>query len=338
MTAARGSGAPRRPRSTTQLERRLVAAGVLELVDPVPGDRDHARARGAGRSRSPAARPAARGSARRSRRRSGSRRRRAPSSRGAASSSTATGSMLNSHGENTRTWPHSRMLAPTASPASNTSGSRPRVEQVGRGGQADRAGADHGDGQGFCMVHVTLLETASKNFDAMRDRSADSPRHQVFSICLSVMTAAPRRPVLRPARRRRPQRRRGRRARARLQGARRPPPREDPQPPARRRRRGGLRLRLRGPARPQAVHRQLPPQAAARRRHRRAREARLLRLLLASPTARSSGSVASSAQRRERTEARRRPPHRLGANGGRLELVRPGCGVKFGPLEPNKLL
>ncbi len=41
-------------------------------------------------------------------------------------------------------------------------------------------------------------------------------------------------------------------------------------------RRGGLRMRLRGDARPQAADRQLPPQAAARRRHRRAREARLL--------------------------------------------------------------
>src|SRR5215212_6855674 len=30
--------------------------------------------------------------------------------------------MLNSHGENTRTWPHSRMLAPTVEPLSNTSG------------------------------------------------------------------------------------------------------------------------------------------------------------------------------------------------------------------------
>src|SRR4051794_41630765 len=34
--------------------------------------------------------------------------------------------MLNSHGENTRTCPHSRMLEPTASPASNTTGSMPR--------------------------------------------------------------------------------------------------------------------------------------------------------------------------------------------------------------------
>src|SRR5829696_6566586 len=34
--------------------------------------------------------------------------------------------MLNSQGENTRTWPHSRMLAPTVAPASNTSGRMPR--------------------------------------------------------------------------------------------------------------------------------------------------------------------------------------------------------------------
>jgi ArsR family transcriptional regulator len=43
-----------------------------------------------------------------------------------ASRSAATGSTSNAHGEKTRTWPHSRMLAPTAAPRSKTIGCRPR--------------------------------------------------------------------------------------------------------------------------------------------------------------------------------------------------------------------
>ena len=190
--------------------------------------------------------------------------------------------MLNSHGENTRTWPHSRMLAPTASPASKTSGSRPRASSCAAAARPTGPAPITATGRGSCGSWQRSCR-ASKNFDALRDRS-ELPRRSSFFDMLLRMTSLPARPVLRPARRAAAlSEDEVARARARLQGAGRPPPRQDPQPPARRRRRSRLRVRLRGPARPQAVDRQLPPQAAARRRHRRAREARLVRLLQARP-------------------------------------------------------
>ena len=109
---------------------------------------------------------------------------RVPSSRGARAARPPTGSMLNSHGENTRTCPHSRTLAPTASPASKTSGSQAAGEQVRGGRQADRAGADHRDALGVRVGHISAPQTESRNFDALRRTVPQiSATDQVFSIC-----------------------------------------------------------------------------------------------------------------------------------------------------------
>ena len=78
-----------------------------------------------------------------------------------SSSRRAAGSMLYRHGENSRTCPHCRTAAPAVSPASRTSERQAALVQVRGGGQADRAGADHHDGQvvqGLLIGQLLCLE------------------------------------------------------------------------------------------------------------------------------------------------------------------------------------
>ena len=55
--------------------------------------------------------------------------------------------MLYRHGEKSRMWRHCSMAAPADVPGFEDQRFQAAFEQVGRGGQADRAGADHGDGK-----------------------------------------------------------------------------------------------------------------------------------------------------------------------------------------------
>src|SRR5215217_2801654 len=190
----------------------------------------------------------------------------------------ATGSTLYSHGENTRTCPHSRTLAPTCWPASKTSGSMPREARCAAAASPTGPAPITATMCGFSVMDGLLDKHRNLS---MPHRNSGSPSHQVSSICSGHAHAPPARLVLRPAGEPGAQRRGGSRARAGVQGPRRPPPREDAQPPTGEPRRGRLRLRLPGHARPQAVLGLLPPQAALGRRDRAAREARLLCVLLA---------------------------------------------------------
>ena len=123
---ARASSAARRRRASTTTERRVGAAGVLDLVDAgrvTPTTRARAQAPAI-----PGARPAARGSARRARRRSGGRRPAAPASpwpRGARRRRVG----VEPPGREQADVAPLADAAPTASPASRTSGSRPRASR-----------------------------------------------------------------------------------------------------------------------------------------------------------------------------------------------------------------
>ena len=80
------------------------------------------------------------------------------------SSSAATGSTLYSHGENTRTWPHSRMLAPTASPASNTSGSIPRDARWAAAASPTGPAPMTATTCGFSIMSESSRESRHRNF------------------------------------------------------------------------------------------------------------------------------------------------------------------------------
>src|ERR1700720_44555 len=106
------------------------------------------------------------------------------------------------------------------------------------------------------------------------------------------------------------------------EGARRPPPPEDRQPAAAGPGRGGLRLRGAAGPRPLPGHRQLPPQAAARRRRDRAHDKRDVQLLHAG--ARGTGLGARGVLLSKRPDlARRAAAEAIGA----FALVFAGCGA-----------
>ena len=103
-----------------------------------PGARSGSRRRAS----SPAPRRAARGTAPPTRDRWGTPRARGRSSRSRPAASRRPGRRARDHGENSRTWPHSRTAAPAESPRLQDQGAQPRGLGLGGGGEADGAGTD----------------------------------------------------------------------------------------------------------------------------------------------------------------------------------------------------
>ena len=148
-----------------QLERRLVAARVLELVDAVPGDRDDPGAEVQAPARSPAAPRAARGSARRSRRRSGRRPRPAQPSRPRRAARRDRVDVVLPRREHAHVPPLADARADLLAGLEHQRLDPARGEMRG-GGEPDGARADDGDDV-WTLGHGRLLVgRASKTFDA----------------------------------------------------------------------------------------------------------------------------------------------------------------------------
>src|SRR5688572_15448544 len=124
--------------------------------------------------------------------------------------------MLYSHGENTRTCPHSRTLAPTAPPASKTSGSIPREASWAAAARPTGPAPMTATTCGFSV----MAGSRDEDIEEVRCVKLAPPTQDIKFFRYHVDDAHPASPgpVLRTARHRRPDRWRGGRARAGLQG------------------------------------------------------------------------------------------------------------------------